>query len=189
LEFLGDAVLDMCVAELLFHSFPNEKEGRLTKMRALIVSSHSLAPLARSLGLGPLLHLGPQERTSDGEVKDSILADAFEAVIGATLLVSGIDEVRSLIRQLFVPLLEKVALDQILGDYKSALQESVVSTGVPVYHDSWEGPDHARRYRSEVVVNGATLGVGEGISKRAAQQDAARVALEALKGNRRTPNA
>lgn len=189
LEFLGDAVLDMCIAELLYHSFPHEKEGRLTKMRALIVSSSSLAPLARGLGLGPLLHLGPQERSMTGEVKDSILADAFEAVIGAILLVSGIDAVRSFIGHLFAPLLEAVSHDEVLGDFKSALQESVVANGAPAYEDSWEGPDHARRYHSVVRLNGVALGVGQGISKRGAQQDAARAALEALRRPPSSPNA
>jgi len=183
-EFLGDAVLELVVSHLLFKRFGERcREGELTRMRSFLVNESQLATQARKLGLGKHLRLGRGEDRSGGRDKPSILSDAFEAVVGAIYLDSGIDEVFSFIERCFGDLLDQ-AVDSGFGqDYKSRLQELTQSRfhSVPVYEiEKISGPDHQRTFYVAIQFNGEVLQRGSGRSKKEAEQDAARKALEIL---------
>ncbi len=187
LEFLGDAVLDLVTAEFLFHAHPDKGEGELTMLRSAMVRTETLAEIAAShLDLGRYLILGKGEEADGGRSRPTILADAFEAVVGAILLDGGMRRVHAFL----LPLLresDRKLHGQPPLDYKSALQiEAQGRWGVtPQYRTvkAW-GPDHARTFRVEVLLEERVLGTGEGPSKQAAQQEAARVALERLEQDR-----
>jgi len=180
LEFLGDAVLDALAAEFLFLRYPEKGEGELTLWRSALVRTETLAGFARQLGLGRFLVLGRGVEAEGGRDRPTLLADAFEAVLGAIYLEQGMETARRFLQ----PFLER-ALAEASGrpplDDKSALQIAVQGRlGLtPEYRtvDAW-GPDHARTFRVEVWVGGRLLGVGEGPSKQLAQQEAARLALK-----------
>ena len=182
LEFLGDAVLALVVADALHAALPEAPEGRLSKIRANAVMARSLADVARELDLGAAVRLGRGEETSGGRDKDSILADALEAVIGAVYVEHGFGVAADLVRRLFDPLL--AALVEARGhlDHKTPLQElSAALHGLPpVYDVTEDGPDHAKRFHASVTIDGEQLGVGEGRSKKEAEQSAARQALAEL---------
>lgn len=183
LEFLGDAVLDLAVGMRLMCLYPKANEGALSHMRAEIVDERGLSQVARRLGLGVLLRLGRGEALSGGSDKPSLLADAMEAVFGAVFLEAGIDEVLRLVDLHFAPNFARVRPGEVGGDYKSRLQELTQgkSKVTPSYRVvSAEGPDHAKTFRVEVEVAGVVLGRGEGASKKAAEQAAARQAHDAL---------
>ncbi|MGI9951081.1 ribonuclease III [Moorellaceae bacterium AZ2] len=183
LEFLGDAVLGLAVAEYLFQEFPSLPEGDLTRLRAALVCEASLARTAEVLGLGEFLLLGHGEEQSGGRHRPSNLADALEAVIGSLYLSVGLPEVKKLVRRLFG---EKVKeLDgQSAMDYKTRLQEWVQKRGTENVSykilAQW-GPDHAKQFRAGVFYQGRLLATGEGRSKKEAEQEAARAALSWLK--------
>jgi ribonuclease-3 len=179
LEFLGDAVLDLVVAEMLYQRHPDWKEGQLTRARASMVNKRALARRARRLGLDELVQLGKTERRGGGHKKDSILANCFEAVLGALYLDGGLAPVERIIEDLFG---EAVDHDQVTQDAKTAFQEwahaelrvtphyrTVGDTGV----ENDEG-----RFQVEVVVEAATYGSGVGRTKREAERAAASDALE-----------
>ncbi len=179
-EFLGDAVLDFCAAEFLFRRYPDKGEGELTLLRSALVRAETLAAFSAQLDLGRYLVMGKGEEVDGGRSRPSILADAFEAVLGAVYLEGGVDAARRVV----VPLLER-AMEGMSGktplDYKSALQIAVQGRlGItPVYRTvAARGPDHARVFQVEVVAGEHSLGTGEGASKQMAQQEAARTALE-----------
>lgn len=182
LEFLGDAILDALAAEFLYHRYPRDGEGDLTMWRSALVRTETLAGFAAHLDLGRYLVMGRGEEADGGRVRTTILADAFEALLGAIYLDAGLDAARSFL----APFLEK-ALAGFAGrlpiDYKSALQIAVQGRlGVtPQYRTAaaW-GPEHARTFQVEVWAGERLLGRGEGFSKQAAQQEAARAALKAL---------
>ncbi|NDY41750.1 ribonuclease III [Dissulfurirhabdus thermomarina] len=184
LEFLGDAVLDLVISRLLFDRYGGRlREGDLTKMRAGLVNEGRLAAAARELGLGALLRLGRGEERSGGRHKASILADAFEALVGALYLDGGLEAVFRFVRSSFGPLLEHAEEVGGLGDYKSALQEVTQRR----YHEApayevveARGPDHAKHFVVALSLKGRRLATGEGASKKEAEQAAARKALEAL---------
>jgi ribonuclease III len=184
LEFLGDAVLDLVIAEALYRRFPAAAEGELTRYKAALVSELALAEVARDLGLGAYLVLGRGEEETGGRDKPSILSDALEAVLGAVYLDGGMPEAEALVLRLFGPGLSGV--DQggaPRGDYKTALQEwtQARGMGLPAYRlEAAEGPDHARRYTVVVALGGKPLASGQGPSKREAERLAARGALDAL---------
>jgi ribonuclease-3 len=182
LEFLGDAVLDLVISQYLMDSLPNCAEGELTRLRAEVVALPSLARLARSLDLGSFLLLGRGEERSGGRDKNSLLADALEALFGAVFTDAGFDSARSVILPLFVPLLQQAAVAKG-QDYKSRLQE-ILQSGqreLPVYRlVAVRGPDHERSYRVEAMIDGQLFGSGEGSTKKAAEQAAAKQALAAL---------
>jgi ribonuclease-3 len=189
LEFLGDAVLDLVVAEALFKRFPDATEGQLTRYKAALVSELALADVARELGLGRHLVLGRGEEETGGREKPSILSDALEAVLGAVYLDGGTEAVEGLIQRLFGDALAEVAeTGAPRGDYKTALQEwtQARGLGLPAYRlDATEGPDHARRYTVVVALGGRDLSTGQGPSKREAERLAAQgglAALEAMQG-------
>jgi ribonuclease-3 len=180
LEFLGDAVLGLVIADMLYSEW-DLVEGEMAKVRAAVVNESSLAMIARRIGIGPALQLGRGEESTGGREKPSILADAMEAVIGAIFVDGGLEEARSVILENWLPLVADRAVAPGRRDYKTRLQEILARDGVaPEYTVDGSGPDHARTFVATVGVAGRTLGVGMGTSKKRAQQEAARRALEAL---------
>jgi ribonuclease-3 len=182
LEFLGDSILGMVVAEHLYKQFPDRPEGELTKMRADMVCETSLAAIAEKIGLGQHLLLGHGEDRLGGRSRASILADAVESVIAASFLDGGMAAAEGFIRR-FV--LTNVPVKRMQNtDYKTALQELVQQKKNQVLSYTLvgeSGPDHDKEFRVEVSLNGTVVGKGVGSSKKRAEQDAARDALEALR--------
>lgn len=180
LEFLGDSVLGMVVADHLYRIHPDMPEGELTRTRAALVCEGSLYEVARRLDLGGYLRLGKGEDAGGGRSRPSILADAVESVLAAVYLDGGIDRARRLIRALILDREVEKAVDR---DYKTALQELVQRENgqVLAYRAVGErGPDHAKIFIMEVELNGKNVGVGEGRTKKEAEQMAAKAALERL---------
>lgn len=181
LEFLGDAVLDLVVTDHLFRSRPGEDEGALSKIKSLVVSAKVLAEVARPLGLGRFLFLSRSEERSGGRDRESILADAFESVIGAVFLDGGYAPAERFLRRVLVERLDEFLDDRALANYKSALLEHVQGKGWGAPHYDVErttGPEHGKRYFVVARVKGEVWGRGEGLSKKEAEQSAARDALE-----------
>ncbi|HUP65532.1 MAG TPA: ribonuclease III [Thermoanaerobaculia bacterium] len=180
-EFLGDSVLGFLIGDILFEKFPAQNEGALSKMKAFLVSSTSLARKARDSGMGDVLYLGVGEEKSGGRNKDSLLANLFEAVIAGIYLDGGVDPVRTLIERAFEDDLRELDENDLLfHDYKTALQEIVQSMGQPLpeYSVIQEvGPDHDKRFIVAVSLPGGQTARGEGSSKKEAQQQAAKEAL------------
>jgi ribonuclease-3 len=182
LEFLGDAVLELCISDFLYHRYPEMAEGDLTKKRASLVCEPSLAGLARSLSLGNFILLGQGEATEGGREKDSILSDAMEAILGAMFLDGGLEEARALILRLFEPIADKPGKQT--RDYKSTLQEYLQKTSheTAVYVIAKEeGPPHKKIFTAHATHKNKVLGKGPGGSKKAAEQEAAMNALKKLK--------
>jgi ribonuclease-3 len=155
----------------------------MTKLRAALVRTETLARLARSLGLGNYLYLGRGEETSGGRTKQSILAGVFEAVIGAILIDHGYDACRNFILRLFTDEIGKAADEKLIADHKSQLQEITQARHhtAPIYRTIKEdGPDHAKEFTIEVIVDGRIIATGRGNSKRQAETEAARTALESM---------
>jgi len=182
LEFLGDAVLGIVVTDWIYHRFEHATEGRLAKVRAAAVNTHSLAGIARNLGLGEQVLLGKGEEQSGGRDKDSILADSLEALLGAVYLDRGLEATAELIRRLFHELLEDISTRRESLDYKTSLQELTAGElGVlPIYDLSEKGPDHEKQFTATVTVAGEWLGQGVGRSKKEAEQAAAQEAYAIL---------
>jgi ribonuclease III len=184
LEFLGDAVLELLASEYLLANFPEWSEGQLSKSRARIVNASSLEAAARRLRLGEHLRLGRGEEKTGGREKQTLLADAFEAVVAAVYLDSGLGAARSVLRRvLFEQALEERGERISESDRKSALQEFLQGRGQPPaeYRLAGEsGPDHQKLFQIEVWINGECLAKGEGSTKKEAEQRAARRALEQL---------
>lgn len=181
LEFLGDSVLGMLVAEYLFRNFPNRPEGELTRMRADMVCEKTLAAAANRIGLGEHLLLGHGEEQGGGRSRDSILADAVESVIAACFLDGGLDAALQFVRQFILVEVPVSKLHNV--DYKTQLQELVQQkkNQALVYAlVGQSGPDHDKKFDVEVSLNGAVVGRGCGSSKKRAEQDAARAAIEKL---------
>lgn len=183
LEFLGDAVLDLVVSHRLMEAFPEAREGALSRLRASLVNERSLAEAARSLGLGDLVLLGRGEDLSGGRDKDSILSNTYEAVLGAVYADGGLEACFPFIDRSLGARIEDLDLEVADRDHKTRLQEIVQRRHgvVPRYGliDS-SGPDHDRTFRVRLTVADVYEGEGLGKSKKAAEQDAARAALEAL---------
>ena len=181
LEFLGDSVLGMLVADYLYRSFPDRPEGELTRMRADMVCERTLATIAQGLGLGQHLLLGKGEEQGGGRSRDSILADAVESVIAACYLDGGMDAAKAFVERFVLVNVPVQRLNN--ADYKTALQELVQQkkNQTIVYRLAGEsGPDHDKQFRVELTINGELVGEGIGSSKKRAEQDAARQALETL---------
>ena len=182
LEFLGDSVLGVVVADYLFRKHPDMPEGELTRTRAALVCEGSLHEVAKSLNLGRYLRLGKGEAAGGGRQRPSILADATEAVLAAVYLDGGMEAVRPIIRALILDKEREKAADR---DYKTALQELVQrSPGAAVSYRlvRESGPDHCRSFEMEASVAGSVIGTGEGRTKKEAEQMAAKAALEKLNG-------
>src|SRR3954465_6727819 len=185
LEFLGDSVLGLVATDELYRSQPDLPEGQLAKLRASVVNMNSLARVARSLGdggIGPHLLLGRGETTTGGREKDSILADALEALIGAVHVGLGLDTASAIVHRLFDPLLAESATRGAALDWKTSLQELGAGQGLgaPVYDVEDTGPDHAKTFTAVVRPAGQVRGKGTGRTKKAAEQEAAEAAWRAL---------
>jgi ribonuclease III len=185
LEFLGDALLGFVVADLLFREFPEYDEGQKSKAKAAIVSTSALARQAERLNLGDHLLLGRGEEKTGGRQKQALLADGYEALLAAIYLDGGIEHARGFIVREFLPLLEEARRVGVLGqDYKSALQELLQSRDLPLPEYrlvGTAGPDHRRLFEIELLVKGMRLAGASGPSKKEAEQEAARLALEELR--------
>ncbi len=185
LEFLGDAVLGLVVAEHSYRLYPELAEGSLAKVRAAVVNTAVLAELGSDLGLGRVVKLGRGEASSGGRRKPSILANTTEAVIGAVYLDGGWDPSSKLVMRLLEARIAEAAAGPGSEDFKTRLQEIVAREvrELPRYEVVGTGPDHARRYTAQVYVGGEILGVGKGRSKKDAEQAAAKVAWDLLGTN------
>ena len=183
LEFLGDAVLGFLIADLLFNEFPEHDEGQKSKIKAAMVSTATLGRLAERLSLGDHLLLGRGEEKTGGRQKQALLADSYEALIAAIYLDGGIEHARAFVAREFAALVDEARVGAAGQDYKSALQELVQSRNEPLPEYrliGTVGPDHRKLFRVEVVVNGGPVADATGTSKKEAEQEAARLALERL---------
>lgn len=181
LEFIGDAYLDAIIGNKLYEVMPNQPEGVLSKTRANIVCERSLATIARNIGLGDFLFLGNGEETYGGREKDSILADAVEAIIGAIIRESGYDCADRVVLKLFEENILLALQGKLYHDYKTALQEKLQERykNVRIQYEpvSESGPDHRKVFTVQVKADDAVLATGSGHSKKAAEQEAARKVL------------
>ncbi|OFZ21723.1 MAG: ribonuclease III [Bdellovibrionales bacterium GWB1_55_8] len=183
LEFLGDAILDLVVSDILLEAFPNANEGHLSKMRAAVVNEKTLAGVARALGLHECLRLGKGEVQTGGADKPSILSSAFEALIAAIYLDGGFNEVCPVVRHLFAPMFAEERALMNFYDHKTQLQEIVQARWriTPTYHVvRAEGPDHAKTFEVEVRMGDKKLAVATGNSKKEAEQNAAKFAIQTV---------
>ena len=182
LEFLGDAVLGLVVTEELYLKYPDLDESRLSPLRSGIVNMRALADIARSLELGKYIRLGKGEEVTNGRDKNSLLADALEALIGAIYLECGFSQSAEVIRALIRETLDSAMAKGAGLDGKTALQELVaaIGKGVPEYQITETGPDHDKSFTASAVVAGEVIAEGSGKSKREAEQSAARAAFEIL---------
>lgn len=184
LEFLGDAVLDLAIADLLMRKFPTAKEGPLSKQRASIVNARTLALKAQAIELNEMMRLGKGEEKSGGREKVSILAAVFEAVIGAIYTDGGLVPAQQVVERLFENDIGGPAAER---DYKTELQEVAYRhfRTQPVYElVATDGPDHAKRFTTRIRIAGRDLGVAEGGSKKQSEQAAARLALDRIEEDR-----
>jgi len=197
LEFLGDAVLELIISEHLYRMFPDSSEGELTKLRAAVVCEPSLAKVARELTLGYCLRMGRGEERSGGRERPSILADAFEALLGAIYLDKGLEVARRIVLNELASVIKDVIDGKLDKDYKTELQEMLQQhSSDPVSYVILreEGPDHNKTFTAGVVYRGKEIGRGTGHSKKEAEQRAAKEALALVKnipirlrGNRKRP--
>lgn len=181
LEFLGDAIVDLIVTEVLFRAHPDRQEGYLSKVKSLVVSARVLAECARAIDLGAFMKLSKPEERAGGRDRESILADAFEAVVGAMYLDGGLVPCERLVQRVLVTRFEEFLDDARLLNYKSALLEHAQGKGwgAPRYEVlAQEGPEHGKRYTIQVRIRGEIWGDGYGPSKKDAEQAAARDAIE-----------
>jgi ribonuclease-3 len=182
LEFLGDAVLELTVSQFLYTHFPKMSEGELTKLRAAVVCEPSLVTFANQLKFGDMILLGKGEELTGGRFRPALLADVFEAFIGALYLDQGLDAVFTFLEKYVYPRINKGEFTRVT-DYKSQLQEFVQRDGLGEiqYRIVQErGPAHSREFVSEVMLNGTVLGQGTGRSKKEAEQHAAAMAMKQL---------
>ena len=186
LEFLGDAVLGLIIAEKLYQDFPQLSEGEMTRLRAALVCQDTLARVARAINLGDYLYLGKGEKTSGGQRRPANLAGALEAVMGAISLDQGPSSTRDITLRLFDKELHKVTNQGAAVDYKSQLQEFIQAREqpAPVYRVvAATGPDHKKQFTVEVITGDTVMGKGTGKSKKTAETEAARAALQRLKSS------
>lgn len=180
LEFLGDAVIDLLIGEYLFLKFPEHKEGQLSKMRASLVSEKSLYRYAQKVELGIHIYLSISEDNNKGREKPSILSSAFEAIIGAVYLESGIEVCRDILYTLTEKIYPNIDFDSVFSDYKTTLQEVTQAHfgTIPEYIlQKTSGPDHQKKFEIAVVIEGRVYATELGNSKKDAQQKAAQIAL------------
>jgi ribonuclease-3 len=186
LEFLGDAVLDFLVGEMLYQRYPEMPEGDLTRLRAALVRTESLASLAQQMSMGEALRMGRGEETTGGRERQTNLCAAFEAVVGALYLDQGLPAVQNFVTPQLVPLLEQIITAASDRDARSNLQEwsQAELNLTPIYRTvSASGPDHQKEFLVEVLIGDVVAGQGIGRSKQAGAQAAARSALENLKSD------
>lgn len=184
LEFLGDAVLELCISDELYHKYPHEAEGELTRKRSSLVFEAALNVCARDISLGEYIYLGKGEDMCGGREKPSILSDAFEALIGAIYLDGGLESARRFIREHIVSDIDEL---ELLKDGKTALQQYVQQMNdarLRYETEDFSGPQHNRVFKSKVFVNNTMISEGTGHSKKTAEQQAALVALKKLKADK-----
>jgi ribonuclease-3 len=183
LEFLGDSVLQLCITEYLFTNYKSKAEGELTKLRSLIVCENSLYIVAQKINLGKFIRMSRGEELTGGRERTSIQADAVEAVIAAIYLDRGIEEANKFILREFNNIINKAIKNKIILDFKTKLQEHLQVNGeVDINYElmKYEGPPHNRRFFVNVLVANKEMGRGSGLSKKEAEQNAARKALISL---------
>ena len=183
LEFLGDSVLGLIVTEELYKRYPDLDESRLSPLRSGVVNMRALADIARTLELGQYIRLGKGEEVTNGRDKNSLLADALEALIGAIYLQCGFEKCTEIVSRLIATTMDSAVARGAGLDGKTALQELAASLGrgAPEYVVTEQGPDHDKEFTAAAMVAGNALAVGTGKSKREAEQVAARIAYETLK--------
>ena len=182
-EYLGDAVLELAISHLLMRRFPDHPEGELSKLRAAVVNENQLAEIAKALCLGDFLYLGKGEDITHGREKPSLLSDALEAVFGAVFLDRGFEKAFRTIENIYEDILDRAGGVGFIKDYKTKMQEVAQSRFrvVPKYKlIRAVGPDHCKTFEVNLFIGDELFGAGEGKSKKAAEQDAARRALEKL---------
>ena len=183
IEFLGDSVLSIIVSTYMYNNFPKLAEGKLTKLRAHLVCEASLYEYAKKIRLGEYLLLGHGEELNGGRERPSILADAFEAVLGAIYLDQGMEVARSYLLGLMEKEMDFICTHGINSDYKTYLQEFLQKDGdVNLVYQviATSGPEHNKRFKTEVLLNGKAIGEGNGRTKKDAEQQAAKDAIEKL---------
>ena len=187
LEFLGDAVLNLIVGEFLFKKFPSSAEGELSKIRASLVNESGFTKLALAINLGDYIYLSDAEERNQGRKKASILSDAFEAIMGAIYIESGIEKLKPMILKLLEENYEEINLDELFSDYKTALQEVTQARfgAIPVYKlESAVGPDHDKVFELSLWINDKHYATAQGKSKKLAQQASAKIVLNQLTGKK-----
>jgi ribonuclease-3 len=187
LEYLGDAVLNLIVGEFLFNKFPDSNEGELSKIRASLVNEKGFTKLALAINLGDYIYLSEAEDRNQGRTKASILSDAFEAIMGAIYIESGLTVLKPMILKLLDENYEEINLDELFSDYKTALQEVTQAKfgAIPVYKlESAIGPDHEKEFELSLWINEKHYATANGKSKKLAQQAAAKIVLNQLQGKR-----
>ena len=182
LEFLGDSVLGLTITDLLYRKYPDLSESDLSPLRSAVVNTKALATIAREFSLGQYLRIGKGEESSGGRDKNSILADSFEALLGAIYLEHGLDLIHELLGEWFGPIIESSFAQGSGIDGKTALQELASDRGLsaPMYEITESGPDHDKSFTAIAIVSQERFNVGHGKSKREAEQVAARLAVEEL---------
>lgn len=182
LEFLGDAFFDAIISDILYHKISDWDEGKLSKIRSIIVCERSLAAIASKMNLGDYLYMGKGEALSGGRKKESILADALEAIIGAIYLDGGYECAKIFVRKNFEQIIEDACSGKIVNDYKTKLQEVLQkkekNISISYVLDKTEGPEHNKTFYMSLIHNGELLGSGIGKTKKEAEQNAAKEALE-----------
>jgi ribonuclease-3 len=182
LEFLGDAFLDAIIGTELFTRLDHSNEGKLTKLRALVVCEKALAEVGRKLNIGEYLYLGHGEEITGGRNRESIIADAVEAVIASVFLDSDYEHVRDFVLREFRPLVDLALEGKLYSDYKTQVQEILQKKGtepeIRYVLDRETGPDHDKTFYVHMLCNGQKMGSGSGKSKKEAEQNAAKASLE-----------
>ncbi|MGB6327465.1 MAG: ribonuclease III [Halarcobacter sp.] len=188
LEFLGDAVLNLIVGEYLYTKFPESNEGDLSKIRASLVNETGFTKLANEIKLGDYIFISNAEERNKGRTKASILSDAFEAIMGAVYLESGLEVLKPIILKLLERSYDKITLDVLFSDYKTALQEVTQAEfgTIPEYKiEAAYGPDHKKEFEVSIWIDDKTYGKAIGKSKKLAQQAVAKIAIDILKGEKK----
>jgi len=187
LEYLGDAVLNLIVGEFLFNKFPASNEGELSKIRASLVNEKGFTKLALAINLGDYIYLSEAEDRNQGRKKASILSDAFEAIMGAIYIESGLTVLKPMILKLLDENYEEINLNELFSDYKTALQEVTQAKfgAIPVYKlESAVGPDHEKEFELSLWINDKHYATAKGKSKKLAQQASAKIVLNQLQGKK-----
>jgi len=187
LEYLGDAVLNLIVGEFLFNKFPTSNEGELSKIRASLVNEKGFTKLALAINLGDYIYLSEAEDRNQGRKKASILSDAFEAIMGAIYIESGLIVLKPMILKLLDENYEEINLNELFSDYKTALQEVTQAKfgAIPVYKlESAIGPDHEKEFELSLWINDKHYATAKGKSKKLAQQASAKIVLNQLQGKK-----
>lgn len=181
LEYLGDSVLGLIIADRLYNDYPRVREGKLTKIKAMLVNETTLSTIGKQTKLNDHILLSPEEERLGGRDRSSIISDAFESIIGAAYLDGGLDAARDIVLRLIYLKKDEITSDESQKNYKGELLELIQArgNGMPRYDVVWEkGPDHEKEFKVVVYVANQNIGTGVGMSKKEAEQKAAAMALE-----------